>query len=294
MPKPSPYPHLDGLLDLACRDGVDIRPTLLRVVTDLYVQKPVHSAEEEKQYVELALGLLDSVDEPTRAAVGASLSGYAAAPSAILTRLALPSDAGRPHETPRHPDADLVETFFAATPADRRLILINLDVPDTAAARRPLPAASEIMTRLEAAALQRNAGEFSRVLQRALDIGQELAERIVRDVSGEPLVVAAKALGMKSAVLQRVLLFLDPTIGQSVERVYALADLFIEIAPQTAEHMLAIWRKADAPVERPRAAHQPVHYDDERRSARSLATPARHSATRGRETPAATRSKSGR
>ena len=44
MMKSSPDPKLDGLVDLACRDGVDIRPTLLRVLTDLYVQKPKHSA----------------------------------------------------------------------------------------------------------------------------------------------------------------------------------------------------------------------------------------------------------
>jgi hypothetical protein len=57
--KSSAYPPLDGLVDLACRDGVDIRPTLLRVLTDLYVQKPKHSAEEETQYAELALGLIE-------------------------------------------------------------------------------------------------------------------------------------------------------------------------------------------------------------------------------------------
>ena len=40
-------PGLESLVDLACRDGVDIRPTLLRVLTDLYVQKHVHTSEEE-------------------------------------------------------------------------------------------------------------------------------------------------------------------------------------------------------------------------------------------------------
>ena len=62
---------LDSLVDLACRDGVDIRPTLLRVITDLYVQKPIHGLEEETQFVELALGLIDTVDASTRAAVAA-------------------------------------------------------------------------------------------------------------------------------------------------------------------------------------------------------------------------------
>src|SRR3979411_180096 len=90
MMKLPAYPHLDGLVDLACRDGVDIRPTLLRVLTDLYVQKPTHSAEEETQYVELALGLIDTVDAQTRAAVRARLSTYPAGPAVVLLKLAGP------------------------------------------------------------------------------------------------------------------------------------------------------------------------------------------------------------
>ncbi len=80
---------LDSLVDLACRDGVDIRPTLLRVLTDLYVQKPIHDVEEETQFVELALGLIDAVDAQTRAAVAASLSAYPGAPLAVLRKLAV-------------------------------------------------------------------------------------------------------------------------------------------------------------------------------------------------------------
>ena len=63
------FPKLEGLDGLARRDGVDIRPTLVRVLTDLYVQKPAHSAEEERHYTELALRLIDSVDLPTRVVV---------------------------------------------------------------------------------------------------------------------------------------------------------------------------------------------------------------------------------
>ena len=101
MTKSSAYPSLDSLVDLACRDGVDIRPTLLRVLTDLYVQKPAHSAEEETQYVELALGLIDAVDAPTRAVVADRLSAYPAAPAAILAKLGDPlRAAGRPTHKP--------------------------------------------------------------------------------------------------------------------------------------------------------------------------------------------------
>ena len=73
MVKPSASNPLDSLVDLACRDGVDIRPTLLRVVTDLYVQKPNHGAEEVTQFVELALGLIEVVDAQTRSVITATL-----------------------------------------------------------------------------------------------------------------------------------------------------------------------------------------------------------------------------
>src|ERR1051326_71285 len=43
-------PNLDGLDDLARLRGVDTRPTLARVLTDLYVQKPAHTLDEETHY----------------------------------------------------------------------------------------------------------------------------------------------------------------------------------------------------------------------------------------------------
>src|SRR5450631_1225629 len=287
MAKFTAYPPLDGLVDLACRDGVDIRPTLLRVLTDLYVQKPKHSADEEAQYVELALGLIDAVDEPTYAIVAARLQAYPAAPTAILARLAV-SPTSQPAvpakvelESKNDIDKnDLVELFFAASAEERRLILTNLDVVAAeTSARRPAPASSEVIRRLETAALAHNPGEFSRMLERALGISRALAERIARDPSGEPIVVAARALGMTAAVLQRILLFLNPAIGQSVERVYDLARLYDELAPAAAERMLTIWRQAGG---RSRPPHEPVHWDDERRDARSLSTPARYRSDRRR------------
>jgi len=288
MSKSSAYPPLDGLVDLACRDGVDIRPTLLRVLTDLYVQKPGHSAEEEIQYVELALGLIGTVDAPTRAAVAATLSNYAAAPAAILdtlgARKAQPAiAAAAPAKTEGEPTlgSDLVELFFAASAEERRLILINLDAVEETDMRRPPPATMETIRRLEAAALQRNPDEFGRLLERALGLSRELAERITRDASGEPIVVAARALGMTAAVLQRILLFLNPAIGQSVARVYDLAGLFAELTPAAAQRMHSIWRQSNARVPPP---HAPLHWDDERRDARSLSTPARYRSDRGRVT----------
>jgi uncharacterized protein (DUF2336 family) len=284
MRKSVASPTLDSLVDLACRDGVDIRPTLLRVSTDLYVQKPTHSADEEVQYTELALGLIDAVDAPTRTAVAARLAAYPGAPAAVLHRLggpATPAEPARPREPKSEPEREpeLAELFFAASADERRLILTNLDVVAGTEQRRP-PVAGDVIVRLETAALQHNAGEFSRTLERALGISGALAERITRDASGEPIVVAAKALGMKAAALQRVLLFLNPQIGQSIERVYGLARLYDELTPAAAERMLAIWQQAGG-QRKPR--HEPLHWDDVHRNARSQATHAGHRVTRNRE-----------
>ena len=277
-----PRTPLDSLVDLACRDGVDIRPTLLRVLTDLYVQKPTHSAEEETQYVELALRLIDTVDAETRAAVSARLSTYPAGPAAVLLKLAGPDlPAAKDRDRGEIERIDLIELFFSAPSDERRLILDNLDVVSDRSPRRPMPVASELIRRLENAALQRNPGEFSRVLERALGISRKLAERITRDNSGEPIVVAAKAIGIKAAVIQRVLLFLNPIIGQSAQRIYELTRLYDELSPAAAEHMLAIWRTSASPK---RPEHAPVYWNDERPAIRPSPKPFRNTSAHDGQT----------
>jgi len=266
MRKPFAHPTLDNLLDLACRDGVDIRPTLLRVLTDLYVQKPAHSIEEEVQYVELALGLIDVVDETTRAAIANRLTGYPAAPAAILRQLGLATPEKVPAESLN--EADLADVFFSASSEERRLILTHFDAATGGAPQQRASAPSDLITRLEQAALGRNESEFCRTLELALGVGRALAERIARDETGEPVVVAAKALGMKAAVFQRILLFLNPRIGQSIERVYDLAQLYDELSPASAGRMAAIWRQSER---RATPRYQPFYADDARTSARSHA-----------------------
>ncbi len=71
---------LEGLTDFGLRSGVDVRPTLLRVLTDLYVHRLAHTPDEERHYTELALRLLEAVDVPTRIAVAKRLAGYRSAP----------------------------------------------------------------------------------------------------------------------------------------------------------------------------------------------------------------------
>ena len=86
MTAPPMFPGFDGLMTLSRREGVDIRPTLLRVLTDLYVQARTHSAEEARQFVELTSRLIDEVDDATRAAVRARLSIYPGTPAIIASK----------------------------------------------------------------------------------------------------------------------------------------------------------------------------------------------------------------
>src|SRR6202140_4917997 len=90
MTAPLLFPGFDGLMTLSRREGVDIRPTLLRVLTDLYVQASVHSDDEERQFVELTSRLIDEVDDATRAVVRARLAIYPGTPAEVLKRLGLP------------------------------------------------------------------------------------------------------------------------------------------------------------------------------------------------------------
>src|ERR1700730_18108610 len=99
MTTPPLLPGLDGLLTLSRREGVDIRPTLLRVLTDLYVQASKHATDEERQFVELTSRLIDQVDDATRAAVRARLAIYPNAPAETLRKLGL-KPANPAHSVP--------------------------------------------------------------------------------------------------------------------------------------------------------------------------------------------------
>jgi hypothetical protein len=333
-------PGLEGLFDLD-RKGVDIRPTLLRVLTDQYLRTSVHTPDEERHYTELAMRLIDETDIATRAAVSVRLAPHSYAPRSImlqlardvlevaepvllhspvltfadceaiigergapyaeiLARRAKPAPAAAPAAQPQpapikqiapavtpapvtpvtapptaaikpaienhaQPDvsanktaaneattpiiddkeaSELTELFFAATGPERRQILLNLDYADWPAGDPPAPLQRADIWRLETAALRHHTANLMHELERALGISFQHSRRIVEDELGEPIVAAAKAMGLPADVLQRIVLFMNPRVGQSVDRVYELSALYRDISVEAAQRLVAIMRAA--------------------------------------------------
>ena len=288
-------------MTLSRREGVDIRPTLLRVLTDLYVQAGAHSSDEERQFVELASRLIDQVDDATRAAVRARLAIYPGAPVAILEQLGLrpaPSDAPLPlssdipatlpsaateqaDASPRSTlamqpkdAAEIHDMFFHANARERAAILHNLgETPLKPSPRVPEARAARAIETLEMAAFASDVESFTIELGESLILPARVAAQVVDDPGGEPLACAARALAMPSAVFQRILLFLKPEMGSSVQTVYRLSRLYDNLSERSALIMLAAWR--GSVMATGRAKHRPALYDDERQRARGAALPAR-------------------
>jgi hypothetical protein len=305
MTTPPLFPGFDGLMTLSRREGVDIRPTLLRVLTDLYVQANAHTSDEERHFVELTSRLIDAVDDATRAAVRARLAVYPGTPAGVLKKLGLtPAGFGQsasaapeihlaasrsePSPVSRQPEllpastlamqpkdaAEITSMFSRASASERALILHNLhEAPLRASARIPVARAKRAIETLEMAAFAADLENFTLELGDSLILPWRVAGEIVNDPGGEPLACATKALNMPLPVFQRILLFLKPEFGSSVHTVYRLSRLYERLSERSALVMLAAWRGATMAVTR--AKFRPGLYDDESSRARSHAGQAR-------------------
>ncbi|TWC05876.1 uncharacterized protein DUF2336 [Bradyrhizobium macuxiense] len=309
-------------MTLSRREGVDIRPTLLRVLTDLYVQASAHSADEERQFVELTSRLIDEVDDATRAAVRARLAIYPATPARIMDKLGLrragpdqpmpaaaaiappaasPPAARIPTEAEQRMAASLAmrpndaaeisDMFFTASAKERAQILHNLqETPLKAAARIPAARAARAIHILEMAAFAEDLDNFTLELGEALILPSRIATDVVNDPGGEPLACAMRALDVSSAAFQRILMFLNPEAGSSVNYVYRLSRLYDRLSERSALVMLAAWRGSTMAVARNK--YRSALYDDERHRVRA-APPQTRSTVQPGSAPAIRNQKSG-
>src|SRR5262249_60452033 len=170
--------RLEHFVGFGLRAGPGMRSTLLRVLTELYLDKSTHTADEERHYTELALRLLDGVDVGPRARIAAGLAHCLSPPPRVIERLArdlpetptlaqasalqrqalaAPGPAANPEKfasplLAADVASELNELFLAANADERRLILLNLHViaPFPVGRLKLIPAAG-IGERLESA-----------------------------------------------------------------------------------------------------------------------------------------------
>jgi uncharacterized protein (DUF2336 family) len=98
---------LEGLVALGKNGGLNMKPILLRVVTDQFVSQPRHPASDIRQYEELARQLIAEADIPTAIAVAKRLGPHPDAPPPVLEKL-----------IDKHPDV-AAALFATGAPIDR-------------------------------------------------------------------------------------------------------------------------------------------------------------------------------
>lgn len=273
-------PRASGL-----QSDADVTARLLLALTALYIQRSGHTAEERRQYAELALHLIDKAGTATRAAVATQLQRHPEPPAVVMERLkgaqffrdggpgpaqnqhsladphvknisslvegevdrASVSTSNRPAQAPLAAQPATItpefgEAFFSASPTER-LRMLSL-ISDAGAVETEPENGRRFHLRMDFAAWRGRTGALASEFEQLIDAPKSLCERILNDLSGEPLVIAAKATGMPVAVLQRILLLASPATNHSVARVYELTELYHGLDVRTARDLLAVWRDA--------------------------------------------------
>jgi hypothetical protein len=140
-------------------------------------------------------------------------------------------------------EQSLGERFLTADSDARCDMLLNMEDEHVPTHTPPRSASADTISRLETAAMAQQPHEFARELQQALSLLPSVAQQITQDATGETLLVAARALGMPAAVLQRILIFLNPAIGHSVQRVFTLAKFYARVSRNAAARLVESWRR---------------------------------------------------
>ena len=78
---------LEGLVALGKDGGLNMKPILLRVITDQFVSKPRHPAADIRQYEELALQLIPEADVAIAVNVAKRLGAHPDAPPSVIEKL---------------------------------------------------------------------------------------------------------------------------------------------------------------------------------------------------------------
>lgn len=218
---------LQGLVDLGNRGDLEMRPVLLRVVTDLFVGRESFPREDIRHYEAIALGLIDRTDIQTQEIVAGKLARCGATPASLVTRFL---DAG----------GRMAAEFLAHSS------LVPLDRLRAAAAEGTVEQAEAVAGRVD----------LDEDLARALaarpeiEVARKLADNLTAPLAGD---VAARlvARGRKDESLARALCYrlVDADL---------VAPLFLHASPSQRAAIILSARRADLgnPTRAPRGASE--------------------------------------
>lgn len=209
-------PDLSGLIELSRVEHLDLKPVILRVRTDLFLQAAPRDRAGIEAFASLACGLIPTVDDETALVVARKLAPCSATPESVLVRLA---ERGGPV---RDAVVSLVPTLTApvleaagkdGTPFEVALASrVDLDRGVQAALSASGSAAVDL-------ALARNT---------SVSLRSEVVARLVTRARGTPDLAAALLAREEIAPADLAPLFLQAdeprraAIGQAVEAVAAL------------------------------------------------------------------------
>lgn len=221
--------------------------------------EPVDEAEADRPAVEAAempapvKAAATPALEPVPYVVKAAEDVTIAEVTATEPEAAAPAAAEPPSAPTPLPQID----YFTAGPEERAAFVARLvTLPPLPLAERTVAPPPGFIDMLLDAAKAGSAEDVAGLLERTLGITEANAQRIVADVTGEALAVAARALGLSFAILSRVLFRLHPVTGRSAAQMTRLAEMFDNLPAASAQHLVASWR-AGRRLPRERAEEAP-------------------------------------
>ncbi|MBZ0217913.1 MAG: DUF2336 domain-containing protein [Fimbriimonadaceae bacterium] len=122
----------------------------------------------------------------------------------------------------------------------------------------------EALQGLAALLTSQRLNEFQIFLAQMLGISRRLAMRITSDPGGEPFAIACKAAAFPGNAFTTLLLLYNPQVSQSVQRVYALSDLYEELSSDVCWTFMEMWNHQDrteltgSDLDLKPAIHEPV------------------------------------
>ena len=183
-------------------------------------------------------------------------------PAATQTPPRSPAPAAEPAPGHRTGDPDrLAASFFTLSPADRFALVERLGreswLPDLTVATAALSRFSpETGRQLQTLAKTSTLAAIAERLAAALKVDAAIAARILADPAGEPLLVAARSLGLSESLASELLVLVAQYRAGHAYDFHQLVKFYRRLSKAVADRLLAAWIAAAKPA--PAAAARPA------------------------------------